>query len=57
MINIKFILIKPVGSLSELKNAIVCIDNDRIGQLPNLIAASQNKLYSIKNRNKTYNYA
>ena len=49
-----YILIKPIASLSELKNAVTCIDNDRIGQLPNLIAASRNKLYSIKNKNKTH---
>ncbi|CAF0882476.1 unnamed protein product [Brachionus calyciflorus] len=49
--------LKSIGGLSELKNAITCIDNDRIGDLPTLIACSQNLVYVIKKKVNTKNYS
>lgn len=43
--------LKTMGSLTELKYAVTNIDNDRVGDLPNLIAASENRLFVIKKKN------
>jgi hypothetical protein len=42
--------LKSIGGLSELKNAVTSIDNDNLGEFPNLIAATENKLYVIRRK-------
>lgn len=39
-----------MGKLSELKNAVTSIDNDGIGELPNLLVASESTLYILKKK-------
>jgi hypothetical protein len=39
-----------MGKLSELKNAVTSIDNDGIGELPNILVASESTLYILKKK-------
>jgi hypothetical protein len=39
-----------MGGLTELKNAVTNIDNDGIGEMPTLMAASENRLFIIKRK-------
>ncbi len=45
--------LKAIGGLVDLNNAITSIDNDGIGELPTLMAASEKRLFILKN--KTFN--
>ncbi len=47
--------LKPMGGISELKNAVTSIDNDGIGELPSLLVASQSTLYVLGNKGATKN--
>ncbi len=42
--------LKAMGGLTELKNAVTNIDNDGIGEMPTLMAASENRLFIIKRK-------
>ncbi len=39
--------LKPMGGISELKNAVTSIDNDGIGELPSMLVATQATLYVL----------
>jgi hypothetical protein len=39
-----------MGGLTELKNAVTNIDNDGVGEMPTLMAASENRLFVIKRK-------
>ena len=42
--------LKPMGGISELKNAVTSIDNDGIGELPNMLVTSESTLYILKKK-------
>lgn len=44
-----------MGCLTELKNAVTCIDSSLIGEEINLLACSRNKIYVIKKKSHSRN--
>ena len=39
-----------MGGLCDLKSAVVCSDNNRIGKMPDIIAGTDNYLYYLRKK-------
>jgi hypothetical protein len=50
------LVFKPVGGIMDLKHAVVCADNNRIGRMPDLLIGTDKFLHYIrKKQDRTYN--